>query len=556
MVLFDIKFSKEKNNLEIHNKKTKEVILSDANFGIIYKKNGNIINTIDASFEKKFKIDNGKLKLRKINGDLETNFHIILGTDESIELFLSVKNKTNKKITLINSVLLEGYLALCKKFNNWKFFEHGWNTVSQSKYKKISDKSKKSIVLSRNYNINSFNKDYGSLGNEIVSEMFSLAVDKTNDLCLLMGATTTKKQYSQVYWYLDDFPKFRLTSQMDEVTLEKNEEISTEIFLICFGEKSEVLKLYSKKVAEKMNPPIPEKNYSGWCSWYYYSNDISEKIILRELKVVSKIKQKIPFKYFLVDDGYCITGDWLEYHKVFPNGMKFLADEIKKQKLSPGIWLTPYLIDRKSKVYKKHQDWILLNKKGNPVFCTKITFNPLIGFEKWNKYTLDPTHPEVKKWITHVIDTVVNEWGYELLKLDFLHSLSMSDSYYQKNITRAQALRIGIETIRKTAGNKVHITGAITPLSPTIGIFNSMRISGDIISPPLAHLPIINRIINKFTFQNNFRNITYRKFMHKNFWLNDPDCLVVRSRLKLDKNIFNKYYNMIKNSDYQIFLGD
>ena len=44
--------------------------------------------------------------------------------------------------------------------------------------------------------------------------------------------------------------------------------------------------------------------------------------------------------------------------------------------------------------------------------------------------------------------------------------------------------------------------------------------------------------------------------MHKNFWLNDPDCLVVRSRLKLDKNIFNKYYNMIKNSDYQIFLGD
>jgi alpha-galactosidase len=33
---------------------------------------------------------------------------------------------------------------------------------------------------------------------------------------------------------------------------------------------------------------------------------------------------------------------------------------------------------------------------------------------------LDITHPEAAKWLHDLIDTIANDWGYEMIKIDFV----------------------------------------------------------------------------------------------------------------------------------------
>lgn len=83
--------------------------------------------------------------------------------------------------------------------------------------------------------------------------------------------------------------------------------------------------------------PVP----TGWCSWYQYYTKISEKIILKNLSLIKE--KKLPIQFFQIDDGYQKEiGDWLTTNDKFPGGMRLLAEEIRREKLTPGIWLAPF----------------------------------------------------------------------------------------------------------------------------------------------------------------------------------------------------------------------
>jgi alpha-galactosidase len=122
------------------------------------------------------------------------------------------------------------------------------------------------------------------------------------------------------------------------------------------------------------------------------------------------------------------------------------------------------------------------------------------------------------------------------LKLDFLFAASLPGVAYNRRLSPYERYRTGIEFIRKIVGKNVFLLGCGAPLIPSIGVFDGMRIGCDV--TPFWGAQLSRRMLrdkHALCTEKALINTLTRNPMHRNFWLNDPDCLIVRQ----DKNKMN-----------------
>lgn len=131
--------------------------------------------------------------------------------------------------------------------------------------------------------------------------------------------------------------------------------------------------------------------------------------------------------------------------------------------------------------------------------------------------------------MSDIISSFVNNWGYNYLKLDFLFTAGLRGRYYDSQTSGAGRLHNALTMIRKAAGRSTFLLGCGCPLWPGIGIFDGMRIGMDV-----NHiwdrnwLKTLLRDRNFPTARASLINTLTRSAMHNRFWINDPDCLMVR----------------------------
>ncbi|GBF50586.1 alpha-galactosidase [Leptospira ryugenii] len=271
--------------------------------------------------------------------------------------------------------------------------------------------------------------------------------------------------------------------------------------------------------------PFPKKVPKGWCSWYYYYTKIDQKIILDNLAKVRELN--LPFEFFQIDDGYQREiGDWLYPNEKFPGGMRILADEIKRVGLKPGIWLAPFLVRKKSEFFQKFPEAVLKDHEGKPV---PALYQPLWG--SGYTYALDITHPTSQAYLENVFTTIVKEWGYPYLKLDFLYAGLLPGEIYNPKLSPQARYMEMLALIRKFVGKNTFLLGCGAPMLPSVGYFDGMRISCDVApfwKPELSRRLLKDR--NALCTRTALINDLTRASMHRNFWLNDPDCLLVRKK--------------------------
>ncbi len=72
----------------------------------------------------------------------------------------------------------------------------------------------------------------------------------------------------------------------------------------------------------------------------------------------------------------------------------------------------------------------------------------------WNSFTagLDVSHPDVQDYVSELIHTAVEDWGFQYLKLDFLYAGVLKGQRHNSAVTRAQALTTVFRQIRDSAG--------------------------------------------------------------------------------------------------------
>jgi alpha-galactosidase len=171
---------------------------------------------------------------------------------------------------------------------------------------------------------------------------------------------------------------------------------------------------------------------------------------------------------------------------------------------------------------------------------------------------LDTTNPEVLRWLRSLARTLVREWGYRILKLDFLFAAGLPGQRHDRHATRAEALRRGLEAVREGAGDEAFLLGCGCPLGPAIGVVDAMRIGPDVApfwTNWLSRGPM--RDLHGVATKHAVRNILTRAFMHGRLWLNDPDCLMVRaSRTKLSLEETRSLAAVIGLTDGMLVLSD
>ena len=342
--------------------------------------------------------------------------------------------------------------------------------------------------------------------------------------------------YGYSYGYIRQGGDITLYGSLSEragytiITFDTNEStvnIEKDLEGVWFDGEKEVLSLaiidgeYDNafdKYFELMNIDKPKvKRSCGYTTWYNYYTGVTEDIVRRDLDSISKLDTKVDI--FQIDDGYERTvGDWLyPDEKKFPTGMKAIADEIHSNNMLAGLWLAPFAATPKSYVFKEHRDWLVHDEKGRIHYAS----------HNWGGFfALDIYNDEAREYIRNVFDTVLNVWGYDMVKLDFLYACCIIPIHGK---SRGEIMCDAMDLLREVCGDKI-ILGCGVPLAPAFGKVDFCRIGADV-GLDWDKKPFSREDVST---QNTLLNTVFRRHLDGRAFLNDPDVFLLReSNLKM-----------------------
>ncbi len=323
-----------------------------------------------------------------------------------------------------------------------------------------------------------------------------------------------------------------LTAPADGILLEPGEEFSSEWGYLQFVDLPSVDPAadYVAAVARQMKPrvsatPLPAQ----WTHWYHFFQYITADLFIQNLNTIDNIRETIPFKIVQLDDGYqSAWGDWTTCNAKFPDGLAHLSRAIKAKGYTSGLWLAPFVVDPRSRIAHEHPDWMVKDNKGKPLISGFF-------YDFWG-YVLDLTRPDVLEHVRSLLHTIAGEWGYGFVKTDFVYSGGLPGIRQDPKMTRAQAFRKGMEAVREGIGEDTFLLGCGCPFGPAIGLVDAIRVGPDTApnwEPFLWNMkwatPLIKGEMSIAALRNNVRHTLNLSTVHRGWWWNDPDCLMVRN---------------------------
>lgn len=283
---------------------------------------------------------------------------------------------------------------------------------------------------------------------------------------------------------------------------------------------------WAAEVGRRGDARVAAPYRTGWCSWYHYFHDVTEADVRGNLARAADW----PFDVFQLDDGFQpAIGDWLRTNDRFPSGVDGIARAIAAAGREPGLWIAPFLVAPDSALARAHPEWLARAAEGDDLLLGM--FNPPWGGGRdgW-MYVLDTTQPAVQAHLEAVARDLVAA-GYTYLKLDFTYAPALPGRFADPGRSGAERVRAGFAAVRRGAGDATFLLGCGAPLAPALGIVDGMRIGPDVapawgLPPERDWLPGYGDA--QAATRNAFRNTLVRAFMHRQLWLNDPDCVMLR----------------------------
>lgn len=262
-------------------------------------------------------------------------------------------------------------------------------------------------------------------------------------------------------------------------------------------------------------PFSPATPVSGWTSWYHYYTAITQENLRENIDAFQA--HEVPIDVFQIDDGWQESvGDWYE-NDDFQDGMKALADRIHEAGMRAGLWLAPFICEASSRLCLAHPDWLLRAVDGSPM--------PAGRSLDWGGvfYALDTDHPEVIAWIEETFARVFGEWGFDLVKLDFLYAAALRNKG-----SRGAAMDRAMKLLaRVTEGREV--LGCGVPLGAAFGRTKYCRIGSDVaLRWEDWRLSDLIRYRERVSTLNSLRSTIGRALFSGRAFLNDPDVFLLR----------------------------
>ncbi|MDR0696783.1 MAG: alpha-galactosidase [Christensenellaceae bacterium] len=464
-------------------------------------------------------LDNGLIKIKyHLEKDKELKVSTVSNDDfEIIKSYIDSTLKVDINIKSTQPIVIDSAeFSIDYDFKNDEaFFGNGYQSWTDTREYKKGDKIRDLGFVGKTTMLGEIFKNAGDYRFASYARRRSLyhgisySYTRIGQTIKLIGSLNERSGYTVIY---ADMKK-------DKILISKDLPIcgilgSYNIFTLfeMTGNYDDVFDRYFEVLGVK---PRTTQKLKGYTSWYNYFSNINEEIILRDLKSLSENAKDI--NTFQIDDGYqTAVGDWLSVDsKKFPNGMKFMADAIHARGLKAGIWLAPLAAETTSKIFAEKPEWFISDSNGKPI---------IIG-PNWSKfYGLNFYIPEVREHIKKFFDVVLNEWGYDLVKLDFLYAASAFPLYGK---SRAECMYDGMELIRECVGDK-EILGCGVPIFPCFNLVEYMRIGADMglsWSQGLYGMTTHREDVNT---RNAIHNGLMRRHLNGRAFLNDPDVFLLR----------------------------
>lgn len=252
----------------------------------------------------------------------------------------------------------------------------------------------------------------------------------------------------------------------------------------------------------------------GYSSWYNRYQDINEQAINDDLEAFKPILKEGDL--FQIDDGWePFVGDWLkEDENKFPNGLKPLVEKIHACGYQAGLWLSPFVCETNSDIYKEHPEWLL--KVDGEAWC--------LGCNWSSFYSLDIDNPEVIQYVRDVFHKVFDEWGFDLVKLDFLYGAA---PFGNEKESRSARMYRAMELLRECCKDK-RILGCGVPLYPSFGLVDYCRIGCDVGLDWNDHLYMQQFHNERVSTENSLTNTIFRRQLNNRAFQSDPDVYFLR----------------------------
>jgi alpha-galactosidase len=422
---------------------------------------------------------------------------------------------------------------------NWSVFRNGYQSWSGTRAYRLDEADADPIGAVLRESLTDVRHRAAGRAGVLRSDMATAIVDRAGGGALGVGFLDTRDFFGAI---VVDAPRGRLRRLAavldgDGVAIDPGQRLELPPLWLAAGTDGEgLLAAWASAAGAAMRARVAAPAPIGWCSWYYYFTEVREADVIENLEALSALRAKVPFSHALVDDGYQrAIGDWLEPNAKFPHGMRWLAQRIRDAGFEAGIWLAPFLVRPEARLFRERSAWLLRTPGGRP---RRACWNPMWSYRQ-PAYALDTTRPDVLEWLEGLARTVVHQWGFRLLKLDFLYAAALPGVRFDRAATRAQALRRGLQAIRAGAGDDAFLLACGCPLAPAVGLVDGMRIGPDV-APHWADWRTrwLLRDRHGVATKHAIRNTLTRAFMHRRLWLNDPDCVLVRAdhnQLTLDE---------------------
>ncbi|ANE46901.1 hypothetical protein SY83_12130 [Paenibacillus swuensis] len=277
----------------------------------------------------------------------------------------------------------------------------------------------------------------------------------------------------------------------------------------------------ARRMASRMQARTHQPPAYHWCSWYYKYYEFSQEDLTDYLQGFSATGT--PLRYVQIDAGYFPSlGDWLEINHLWPDGLQAAFRRITEEGYTPGIWIGPFMVGNRSRLYREHPDWVLRKKDGTPVTELRCYGEfKLWGYKDEEYYVLDTSHPEAMAYLCQVFRTLY-QWGARLFKTDFMFwgvQDSSEVSRHTPGKTSIGYFRDFLQAVRQEIGEESYWLGCIAPFHAFIGFADGMRIAGDLGPAWIGdgHGPV-----------NMIRETMAVNYMNHIFWQNDPDAVILR----------------------------
>jgi alpha-galactosidase len=301
--------------------------------------------------------------------------------------------------------------------------------------------------------------------------------------------------------------------------LKSGESLSSERLMFAVGTDYHAqLEQYGRAVGLLHKARVSASTPIGWWSWTAYYFGLNQGTAGTNAYWLAENLKQMGYTYFQIDEGYQYArGEYTTADaKLFPLGTGYIADLARHAGLTFGLWTAPFEVSERAWVFQYHKDWLLHNAAGQLIHIGYV-------MEKQDPlYVLDTTNPGAQNYLRQTYSTLYN-WGVRFLKLDFMDDTAVEGFYYRPNTTALEAQRIGLNIIRSAVGESVVLDKDGSPMLNPVGIVDAGRISQD-----TGHSFDASR--------DAASGIAARYFMHRNFFIADPDAFTVSTQTVDDQS--------------------